>query len=172
MYGSKIPFHTAPEDDRDLPDLNLALYNDVVVFDQATKIIYVISWVHLDPATTTTPASTTGHTAAAAAGGDRANSGAQASSSSSSSSNGGVGGSDGGDHVDGVSAAHAKGFKRMKHLVQLLTEATPSLPPGTINLQLAQRPASPGRSNMTKDSFLKAIAAAKEYILVREGMDE
>ena len=43
----KLPFESAPEDDRKLPDMHLALYNDVVVFDQATKIIYAISWVHV-----------------------------------------------------------------------------------------------------------------------------
>lgn len=32
-----------------LADMHLALYNDVLLFDQATKIIYAISWVHLDP---------------------------------------------------------------------------------------------------------------------------
>ncbi|MEW5305913.1 MAG: hypothetical protein WDW36_008424 [Sanguina aurantia] len=47
VYGSKLPFQSAPLDDRNLPDLHLALYNDVVVFDQATKICYAISWVHL-----------------------------------------------------------------------------------------------------------------------------
>lgn len=30
----KLPFETAPKDDRNLPDMHLALYNDVVVFDQ------------------------------------------------------------------------------------------------------------------------------------------
>ena len=28
--------------------MHLALYNDVLVFDHATKLAYVISWVHLD----------------------------------------------------------------------------------------------------------------------------
>lgn len=36
--AGKIPFESAPEDDRQLPDLHLALYNDVVVLDQATKV--------------------------------------------------------------------------------------------------------------------------------------
>lgn len=43
----KLPFSTAPPDDRNLNDMHLALYNDVIVFDQATKIIYAISWVHI-----------------------------------------------------------------------------------------------------------------------------
>lgn len=46
--AGKLPFSQAPEDDRGLPDIHLALYNDVVVFDQATKLAYVISWAHLD----------------------------------------------------------------------------------------------------------------------------
>eukprot|EP00200_Dunaliella_tertiolecta_P019181 CAMPEP_0202399592 /NCGR_PEP_ID=MMETSP1128-20130828/2114_1 /ASSEMBLY_ACC=CAM_ASM_000463 /TAXON_ID=3047 /ORGANISM="Dunaliella tertiolecta, Strain CCMP1320" /LENGTH=675 /DNA_ID=CAMNT_0049002957 /DNA_START=14 /DNA_END=2041 /DNA_ORIENTATION=- len=47
VYSGKLPFERAPTDDRSLPDLQLALYNDVVVFDQATKIAYAISWVHI-----------------------------------------------------------------------------------------------------------------------------
>ncbi|EFJ52051.1 hypothetical protein VOLCADRAFT_103239 [Volvox carteri f. nagariensis] len=45
VYGNKLPFESAPTDDRQLPDMHLALYYDVVVFDQATKILYPISWV-------------------------------------------------------------------------------------------------------------------------------
>lgn len=46
--AGKLPFEGAPEDDRNLPDMHLALYNDVIVFDHATKLAYVISWVHTD----------------------------------------------------------------------------------------------------------------------------
>ncbi|KAK9829881.1 hypothetical protein WJX72_008431 [[Myrmecia] bisecta] len=48
VYAGKLPFSSAPDNDRQLPDLHLALYNDVIVFDQATKLAYVIAWVHLD----------------------------------------------------------------------------------------------------------------------------
>lgn len=44
----KIPFSTAPKDDRGLPDIHLGLYNDVLVFDHVTKLVYVLHWVHLD----------------------------------------------------------------------------------------------------------------------------
>ena len=44
----KLPFSGAPRDDRGLPDMHLALYDDVVVFDHATKLAYVIAWVHVD----------------------------------------------------------------------------------------------------------------------------
>lgn len=46
-YPQKIPFETAPEDDRNLLDLHLALYKDMAVFDSATKLIYLVSWVQL-----------------------------------------------------------------------------------------------------------------------------
>ena len=46
--AGKLPFDHAPPDDRQLPDMHMALYNTVIVFDQATKLAYVITWVHLD----------------------------------------------------------------------------------------------------------------------------
>eukprot|EP00963_Diacronema_lutheri_P002307 scaffold153_cov347-Pavlova_lutheri.AAC.56 len=48
VYKGKLPFHDAPEDDRNLPDIHLALYKNTVVFDQATKLAYAISWVRTD----------------------------------------------------------------------------------------------------------------------------
>ncbi|XP_020250357.1 anthranilate synthase alpha subunit 1, chloroplastic-like, partial [Asparagus officinalis] len=44
----KLPFSTAPGDDRDLPDVHLGLYNNVIVFDHVEKKAYVIHWVRLD----------------------------------------------------------------------------------------------------------------------------
>lgn len=35
----KIPFSNAPMDDRNLPDLHLGLYDDVIVFDHVEKVI-------------------------------------------------------------------------------------------------------------------------------------
>ncbi|KAH0854729.1 hypothetical protein HID58_057747 [Brassica napus] len=37
-----------PEDDRNLPDMHLGLYDDVVVFDHVEKKAYVIHWIRLD----------------------------------------------------------------------------------------------------------------------------
>jgi len=48
VYGSKLPFSSSPPDDRGLPDMHLALYSDTVLFDHATKLAYVVSWVNLD----------------------------------------------------------------------------------------------------------------------------
>ncbi|XP_058099631.1 anthranilate synthase alpha subunit 2, chloroplastic-like [Magnolia sinica] len=44
----KLPFSSAPMDDRNLPDIHLGLYDDVIVFDHVEKKAYVIHWVRLD----------------------------------------------------------------------------------------------------------------------------
>ncbi|XBH56964.1 anthranilate synthase alpha subunit 2, chloroplastic [Aegilops tauschii subsp. strangulata] len=44
----KIPFSGAPHDDRNLPDVHLGLYDDVLVFDNVEKKVYVIHWVSVD----------------------------------------------------------------------------------------------------------------------------
>lgn len=108
VYSGKLPFETAPKDDRGLADMHLALYNDVVVFDQATKIIYAISWVHI--------------------------------------------GDDASSRTEGaVREAYIQGKKRVEKVVDLLTSPPfPELSKGRIDLELNQRPASPGTSNMTE----------------------
>lgn len=42
-HTGKLPFSSAPKDDRALPELQLALYNDVVVFDQVHVLFYLLS---------------------------------------------------------------------------------------------------------------------------------
>ena len=37
----KLPFLKAPEDDRNLPDVHLGLYDDVIVFDHVEKVVLV-----------------------------------------------------------------------------------------------------------------------------------
>ncbi|GKV50968.1 hypothetical protein SLEP1_g57645 [Rubroshorea leprosula] len=44
----KLPFLKAPEDDRNLADIHLGLYKDVIVFDHVEKRVYIIHWVRLD----------------------------------------------------------------------------------------------------------------------------
>jgi anthranilate synthase component 1 len=105
MSAGKIPFSAAPEDDRHLPDMHLALYNDVVVFDQATKLIYIISWVHLDA---------------------DAQAAAQAAASSSN-------GSSGSQDSEVLRAAYDEGKQRLRHLVQRLSSPPPSLPPAQVS---------------------------------------
>lgn len=35
----KLPFSKAPVDDRNLPDMHLGLYDDVIVFDHVEKVL-------------------------------------------------------------------------------------------------------------------------------------
>lgn len=38
----KLPFESAPRDDRNLPDVDFSFYDGVVVFDHAAKVVYVV----------------------------------------------------------------------------------------------------------------------------------
>eukprot|EP00892_Ulva_mutabilis_P006291 jgi/Ulvmu1/4033/UM019_0010.1 len=49
-YPTKIPFASAPKDDRSLLDMHLALYKDMAIFDSATKLVYLVSWSQVDSA--------------------------------------------------------------------------------------------------------------------------
>ena len=42
LEPEKLPFDRAPKDDRNLPDMHMALYRDVVVFDHATKTLFIV----------------------------------------------------------------------------------------------------------------------------------
>ncbi|KAG8651448.1 hypothetical protein MANES_07G127900v8 [Manihot esculenta] len=44
----KLPFSSAPEDDRNLADIHLGLYDDVIVFDHVEKKVHVIHWVRME----------------------------------------------------------------------------------------------------------------------------
>ncbi|KAF8402680.1 hypothetical protein HHK36_010769 [Tetracentron sinense] len=48
VENKKLPFSSAPKDDRNLPDIHLGLYEDVIVFDHVEKKAYVIHWVQLE----------------------------------------------------------------------------------------------------------------------------
>lgn len=38
MEKKKLPFASAPKDDRNLPDIHLGLYDNVIVFDHVDKV--------------------------------------------------------------------------------------------------------------------------------------
>lgn len=115
VYPGKLPSDQAPEDDRGLPDLHLALYNSVIVFDHATKLAYVTAWVHL------------------------------------------------GEH-DSVEEAYLAGRRQLAATVASITAApVPTLLGGKVTMSLSQRPAT-ATSNMTRQQFLDAVDATKEYI--------
>ena len=42
---SKLGFTHAPNDDRALPDMHLGLYDQCVVFDHASKVLYAVQWI-------------------------------------------------------------------------------------------------------------------------------
>ncbi|KAJ9175868.1 hypothetical protein P3X46_014376 [Hevea brasiliensis] len=44
----KLPFSSAPKDDRNLADIHLGLYDDVIVFDHVEKKVHVIHWVRME----------------------------------------------------------------------------------------------------------------------------
>ena len=49
QYINKLPFDNVREqDDRDLPDVHMGLYEEVIVFDHATKQVYGVKWVMLE----------------------------------------------------------------------------------------------------------------------------
>ena len=48
LEGEKLPFATAPKDDRHLPDMHFALYRQIAAFDHVGKVLYAIDHVLLD----------------------------------------------------------------------------------------------------------------------------
>ncbi|KAI3922715.1 hypothetical protein MKW98_006846 [Papaver atlanticum] len=48
LENKKLPFSAAPKDDRNLADIHLGFYDDVLVFDHVEKRVHVIYWVRLD----------------------------------------------------------------------------------------------------------------------------
>ncbi|KAL2555674.1 Anthranilate synthase alpha subunit 1 [Forsythia ovata] len=48
LEKKRLSFSSAPKDDRNLADIHLGLYDDVIVFDHVEKKVYVIHWVRLD----------------------------------------------------------------------------------------------------------------------------
>ncbi|KAG5537052.1 hypothetical protein RHGRI_024486 [Rhododendron griersonianum] len=48
LEKKKLLFLAAPDDDQNLPDAHLGLYDDVIVFDHVEKKEFIIHWVRLD----------------------------------------------------------------------------------------------------------------------------
>jgi anthranilate synthase component 1 len=110
-----LPFSSAPEDDRNLPDLHFALYRTVVVFDHVAKIVHVVhNAMHEN---TSTPDSVW----------EDAN-------------------------------------KELDRIVMKLQEEGDNIPVGTIDIDLNSPPKIPSNSNMSRESFEKAVETCKSYI--------
>lgn len=41
----KLPFSKAPKDDRNLPDIHLGLYDDVIIFDHVEKVLFFLALI-------------------------------------------------------------------------------------------------------------------------------
>lgn len=42
LEKKKLPFLAAPDDDQNLPDVHLGLYDDVIVFDHVEKVLSLL----------------------------------------------------------------------------------------------------------------------------------
>ncbi|KAL3649152.1 Allatostatins Cleaved into: Allatostatin-1 [Castilleja foliolosa] len=139
----KLPFFKAPEDDRNLPDIHLGLYDDVIVFDHVEKnhlmklcgmikwkvqpslkfifimsnSTYVIHWVRLD-------------------------------------------------RFSSVEEAYDNGMNRLEALVSRVHDIVPpKLAAGSIKFQTSLFGPSLSKSTMTSEEYQNAVMQAKEHIL-------
>ncbi|CAI9767531.1 unnamed protein product [Fraxinus pennsylvanica] len=48
LEKKRLSFSSAPRDDRNLADIHLGLYDDVIVFDHVEKKVFVLHWVRLN----------------------------------------------------------------------------------------------------------------------------
>ncbi len=116
LEAGKLPFTSAPHDDRRLPDLHFGLYRQVGVFDHVEKLLYAVNHVVLS------------------------------------------------EHAS-LEAAWRSGVEELERFVDRLeTHATIPLPPGCVDIDLAQPPHHEMNSNFTRDEFEDAVRGCKEYI--------
>ena len=116
LEAEKLPFESAPADERGLPDLHFGLYRQVGVFDHVEKVLYAISHVVLS------------------------------------------------EHKS-VDAAYDAGCAELDQFVDRLeTHSRIPLPPGSIDLDLAQLPQARMQANFTQETFERAVVKCKQYI--------
>jgi anthranilate synthase component 1 len=112
----KLPFASAPRDDRRLPDLHFGLYRQVGVFDHVEKVLHAVSHVALE------------------------------------------------EHAS-VDDAYYAGCEELERFVDRLeTHSAVRLPPGSVDLDLSQRPSAAMSANFTRAAFESAVRKCQEYI--------
>jgi anthranilate synthase component 1 len=117
----KLPFASAPSDDRELPDVHLGLYRQAAAFDHVDKVLYAVSHVVMD------------------------------------------------EHAT-IDEAYRFGCEELDQFVNRLeTHATIPLPPGSIDIDLAQAPKAEMKSNFTRSDFESAVVKCKHYIASGDG---
>jgi len=115
VEGDKLPFDSAPADDRELSDLHFGQYRQIAVFDHVNKILYAIHHVLVD------------------------------------------------EH-DSIDAAYDDGCRRLEEYVDQLERGQSQLLPGSVDLDLGQRPQAVMASNFTGEQFESAVDRVREYI--------
>lgn len=169
----KLPFDSAPHDDRGLPDMHLGLYETVAVFDHARKMVYAVHWVRVEAtqdqdhhrdtesAERADKANTPGSKTQRGAGqGSESNPESPSVPSVLSVVN-----EDRQERQDRIDAAYERGAAALDRFVQRLQTHSVPLPAGSIDLDLASRGRESMRANMTRAQFESAVNRAKEYIL-------
>lgn len=160
----KLPFDSAPRDDRGLPDVHLGLYETVAVFDHARKMVYAVHWVRVEEEQGPTHHRDTESAERA----DKANpqgSRTQRDAGQGSESNPESPSVPSVVNEDRIDAAYARGAAALDRFVQRLQTHSVPLPAGSIDLDLASRGRESMRANMTRAQFEAAVNRAREYIL-------
>ncbi|KDD76255.1 hypothetical protein H632_c297p2, partial [Helicosporidium sp. ATCC 50920] len=149
-YLEKLAFQAAPEDDRGLPDMHLALYEDVVVFDHATKLVYAVTWVDLEE-------HGVGNEGSKEDGRENQDGDQDAASSSATPTR----------RRAALYEAWEEGLGRLEALVSRLSpRRAPVLPAGSVGkLQLEQAPdPSNLRSDMGREGYVARVRRAQEHM--------
>ena len=175
--AGKLPFSGAPPDDRSLPDMHLALYNDVLVFDHATKLAYVISWVHLEEHGDVDAAYQVGSVDRRAGVFDGRRLCDRCFAAVAMAVLMDIGSRFGLCRCSAAlctANAHDRtplqaGRRRLERLVARITDGrgAAALPSGRVSLSLSHRPQPPGASNMSREQYLAGVAAAQVLHFLR-----
>lgn len=139
---SSLPFEKAPLDDRNLPDLHLCLYRDVILFDHVAKVVHVIHWVDLSEHNAQTCAMQVGSTAL----------------------NGVASVPD-----QNLRDAYNSGMRHLNELAQVISRAQPLSPlrSGAVLQNMSAGTASDvvNSSNMTREEFSVALEKIHQHII-------
>lgn len=167
----KLPFDSAPRDDRGLPDVHLGLYETVAVFDHARKMVYAVHWVRVEEGFTAESAESAEKSGEANPQGSKTQRKAQGEAGKSFDSDPDSLSAVSAisavkmDRQDQIDAAYERGAAALDRFVQRLQTHSVPLPAGSIDLDLASRGRESMCANMTRAQFESAVNRAKEYIL-------
>ncbi len=168
VEAAKLPFDSAPRDDRGLPEVHLGLYETVAVFDHARMMVFAVHWVRVDSlaAADAESAEKTNLQGSKTPGEAEGETGEEFDSDSDSDSDSlAAASANSAVNPDQVDAAYDAGVTALSRFVERLQTHSVPLPAGSIELNLAQRGRALPASNMTRNQFEAAVNKAREYIL-------